>query len=129
VPCLQGRVSPTPINRPILRDRCRKAGARARANSVPQTQKPGLQASVTLIPQQIRASETLPEGIVPDAKWPGMYGLRPPDGSLSVMVNLTRAKDALAYVRQDEPGETQRAAGPKRTPGGTFPLTKRPAGL
>jgi hypothetical protein len=39
----------------------------------------------------------LPEGIVPDAKWPGMYRLRLPDGSLSVMVNLTRAKDALRW--------------------------------
>ena len=33
--------------------------------------------------------------IVPDAKWPGMYRIRRPDGSLSDMVNLTRAKDAL----------------------------------
>jgi hypothetical protein len=33
--------------------------------------------------------------IVPDAKWPGMYRIRRPDGSLSDTVNLTRAKDAL----------------------------------
>lgn len=33
--------------------------------------------------------------IVPDAKWPGMYRIRCPDGSLTDMVNLTRAKDAL----------------------------------
>jgi hypothetical protein len=33
--------------------------------------------------------------IVPDPKWPGMYRVRRPDGSLSDMVNLTRAKDAL----------------------------------
>jgi len=33
--------------------------------------------------------------IVPDSKWPGMYRVRRPDGSLSDMVNLTRAKDAL----------------------------------
>jgi hypothetical protein len=33
--------------------------------------------------------------IVPDAKWPGMYGLRRPDGTPTDMVNLTRAKDAL----------------------------------
>src|SRR5262245_36438105 len=37
----------------------------------------------------------LPKGIVPDAKWPGMYRLVRPDGTLSDMVNLTRAKDAL----------------------------------
>jgi hypothetical protein len=39
----------------------------------------------------------LPEGIVHHAKWPGMYRLSLPDGSLSVMVNLTRAKDALRW--------------------------------
>jgi hypothetical protein len=33
--------------------------------------------------------------IVPDDRWPGMYRLRLPDGTLSDMVNLTRARDAL----------------------------------
>lgn len=37
--------------------------------------------------------------IVPDAKYPGMYRLRIPDGSLSDIVNLTRAKDALAEMQ------------------------------
>jgi hypothetical protein len=37
----------------------------------------------------------LPAGIVPDSKWPGMYRVVRPDGSLSEMVNLTRAKDAV----------------------------------
>jgi hypothetical protein len=37
--------------------------------------------------------------IVPDAAWPGMYRLRLPDGSLSDIVNLKRAKDALAGMR------------------------------
>jgi hypothetical protein len=37
---------------------------------------------------------TLPPDIVPDGKWPGMYRLRLPNGRLSDMVNLTRAKDA-----------------------------------
>jgi hypothetical protein len=36
--------------------------------------------------------------IAPDAKWPAMFRLRLPDGSLSDMVNLPRAKDALAVV-------------------------------
>jgi hypothetical protein len=36
--------------------------------------------------------------IVPDTKWAGMYRIRRPDGSLSDMVNLTRAKDALAEM-------------------------------
>jgi len=33
--------------------------------------------------------------IVPDPKWPGMYRIKRPDGSLSDMVNLTRARDTL----------------------------------
>ena len=37
--------------------------------------------------------------IVPDAVWSGMYRLRFPDGRLGDMVNLTRAKDALAAIR------------------------------
>jgi hypothetical protein len=39
--------------------------------------------------------------IAPDAKWPAMFRLRLPDGSLSDMVNLTRAKDALAVVCEE----------------------------
>jgi hypothetical protein len=38
--------------------------------------------------------------IVPDAKWPGMYRIRHPDGSLTDMVNLTRARDALAELQR-----------------------------
>jgi hypothetical protein len=37
----------------------------------------------------------LDQRIVPDGKWSGMYRIRRPDGSLSDMVNLTWAKDAL----------------------------------
>jgi hypothetical protein len=33
--------------------------------------------------------------IFPDAKWPTMFRLRLPEGSLSDMVNLSRAKDVL----------------------------------
>jgi hypothetical protein len=40
-----------------------------------------------------------PVSIVPDAKWPGMYRLRLPDGRLTDMVNLTRVKDALAAMK------------------------------
>jgi hypothetical protein len=36
--------------------------------------------------------------IVADPKWPGMYRVRRPDGSLCDMVNLMRAKDALAEL-------------------------------
>jgi hypothetical protein len=46
------------------------------------------------------ATKALPPGIVPDATYPGMYRLVLADGSLSDMVNLTRAKDALRYLTQ-----------------------------
>jgi hypothetical protein len=36
--------------------------------------------------------------VVPDRVWPGMYRARYADGSLSDMVNLTRAKDAAVAV-------------------------------
>jgi hypothetical protein len=49
-----------------------------------------------LPPIRPRPSKPVPNGIVRDAKYPNMYRLRLPDGSLSDMVNLTRAKDALA---------------------------------
>jgi hypothetical protein len=41
--------------------------------------------------------------IVPDSKWGGMYRLRRPDGTLSDMMNLTRAKDAISVVCQNKP--------------------------
>jgi hypothetical protein len=37
--------------------------------------------------------------IVPDKRFPGMYRLKRTGGSLSDMVNLTRARDALVEVR------------------------------
>jgi hypothetical protein len=36
--------------------------------------------------------------IEPDAEWEGMYRVRLPDGRLSDMVNLTRAKDAALSI-------------------------------
>ena len=38
--------------------------------------------------------------IVPDKRFPGMYRLKRTAGSLSDMVNLTRARDALAEIRR-----------------------------
>src|SRR6478735_11626012 len=37
--------------------------------------------------------------IVPDTAFPGMYRLKRTDGLVSDMVNLTRARDALAQIR------------------------------
>ena len=36
--------------------------------------------------------------IEPDKTWPGMWRVRLPDGYLSEMVNLSRAKDAAASL-------------------------------
>jgi hypothetical protein len=81
-----------------------------RKNPGPATGRITLHASVTRpkISQRFQYSGTpkktilgprsLPPGIVPDEHYRGMYRLRLPDGSLSDMVNLTRAKDALAAV-------------------------------
>jgi hypothetical protein len=57
-------------------------------------------------------SRRLPPGVVPDANWPGMYRLRLPDGSLTDMVNLTRATEAnrLAVESQPEPLEERTVA-------------------
>jgi hypothetical protein len=94
-------------------DRCRKSASRSAATA---TQAPaGALLSVTsavgtynhpaddlvtLISQQPRASKPpskaiLDRRIVPDEKWPGMYRIRRPDGTVTDMVNLTRARDAL----------------------------------
>jgi hypothetical protein len=42
-----------------------------------------------------RAAKQLPHGVVRDERHPTMYRVVRPNGSLSDMVNLTRAKDAL----------------------------------
>jgi hypothetical protein len=36
--------------------------------------------------------------VVPDAKWPDMWRVRKADGTLTDMVNLTRAKDAALSI-------------------------------
>jgi hypothetical protein len=38
--------------------------------------------------------------IVPDSKHPNMYRIRFADGSLSDMVSLSRAKDAVAHMER-----------------------------
>ena len=36
--------------------------------------------------------------VEPDVRWPAMYRVRKPDGTLTDMVNLTRAKDAAMSI-------------------------------
>jgi hypothetical protein len=52
----------------------------------------------------ISGPHSLPPGIVPDERYPAMYRLRLPDGRLSDMVNLTRARDALAAISDEAAG-------------------------
>jgi hypothetical protein len=53
-------------------------------------------AAVTLAPPKIAAPKRLPPGVEPDGRYPGMYRVRLPDGTLSDMVSLTRAADGAA---------------------------------
>jgi len=57
---------------------------------ISQGQKP---QTVTL--RQPRKPPNINPRIVADPKWPWMYRIRRPDDSLTDMVSLTRAKDAL----------------------------------
>jgi hypothetical protein len=77
------------MDRVSLRDRSRGVGG---TESAPRPRNPTL-----ALPWGSRAGSKTrpPPGIVADARYPGMYRLRLPDGRLSDMVNLTRAKDAL----------------------------------
>ena len=90
--------------------RCRVAAQRARDRGTPiqvAATRPGVAADAVLSvttpigqkPQGVtlrRKPLKLDPRIVPDPKWPGMYRVRRPDDSLTDMVNLMRAKDALA---------------------------------
>jgi hypothetical protein len=100
---------------------CRKSAQRARERGIPvgvpatrlgEAKDAGLSvtAPVGISGEQKFQSVTLRRKppqldprIVPDPKWPGMYRVRRPDGSLSDMVNLARAKHALAELWRGRP--------------------------
>jgi hypothetical protein len=70
-------------------------GARASVSGHPTSAPaPVFAAEETLSRRRLK----LDPRIVPDAKWPGMYRIKRPDGSLSDMANLTRCRDALRSV-------------------------------
>jgi len=91
--------------------RCRKAAQRARDRGTPDSvavKRPSVAVDAVLSvetpeglkPQgvtlrQPRKPPKLNPRIVADPKWPWMYRIRRPDGSLTDMVSLSRAKDAL----------------------------------
>jgi hypothetical protein len=56
---------------------------------------------VTLTPQHRQTPKPaakLDPRIAPDERWPGMYRIKRPDGALSDIVNLVRARDALMHL-------------------------------
>jgi hypothetical protein len=100
---------------------CRKAASKARRRSSTVAVKaektlalPDVLSSVTRTKNSVdlsmpyRGTKTgrgspkkLDPRIIPDERWPGMFRLLLPDGSLTDMLNLTRAKDALAAIRDE----------------------------
>jgi hypothetical protein len=72
----------------LLRDRARARAGRKAVRTTTKTER------VNFDPFAITRWR-----VIPDKHWPGMYRLRLPDGSLTDMVNLTRARDALAELR------------------------------
>jgi hypothetical protein len=50
--------------------------------------------------------------VMPDPDWPKMYRIRRPDGSLTDMVNLTRARDAARCFLEatDDQARRERAS-------------------
>ena len=86
--------------------RCKQAAYRKRnAGRLKTAQGANTQATVTCPVEDIEnvgeigtKKTVLHPRIVPDKCYPNMYRFKLPDGSLSDMVNLTRAKDALAAM-------------------------------
>jgi hypothetical protein len=48
--------------------------------------------------------------VIPDSEWPSMYRIRRPDGSLTDMANLTRARDAAQCFAAHDAGMQRMAA-------------------
>jgi hypothetical protein len=98
--------------------RCRKASQRARDRGAPirlAVTRPGVAVSAVLSvtatsglskdqkPESVtlRRPKALPKPIVADAQWPGMYRLYLSNGQLTDMLNLARARDAFAAIRNE----------------------------
>ena len=113
---------PQRSTRRFCSSRCRKATQRARDRGMPinvAATRPGVATDAFLSvtapfgmseeqkPQSVtlrRKPLKLDPRILPDPKWPGMYRIKRPDGSLSDMANLTRCRDALRSL--DEAADT-----------------------
>ena len=53
--------------------------------------------------RKLRGPERIPPGIVRDNRYPNMYRVVLPDGTLSDMVNLARARDLFPAIRDEAP--------------------------
>jgi len=77
---------------------CEPADAFVSVSGPPSPSAPLLKKPETLT---ARGAKRLPRGIVRDERHPTMCRAVMPDGSLSDKVNLTRARDALAAIRDE----------------------------
>jgi hypothetical protein len=99
----------------VLAHRGRRVGGPARAIrrpvgsflSVTGGTPPLVPKSTPVTLKPLCQNKSLPDGIVPDQKWPGMYRIRLPDGGLSDMINLTRVKDAIRRMQDHTPGRSE----------------------
>jgi hypothetical protein len=66
--------------------------------------------------------KTIELPILPDARYPTMFRVQLPDGTVTDMVNLTRANDAAAIIARDLMRDSMRAA---RARGGNQPPQAR----
>jgi hypothetical protein len=105
---------------------CRKAASRAKNDRGSVDKRPGeplgegnqCDLSVTTTSAEAPPSKSvsvthnrpLPPGLVADPDWPGMFRVVRPDGSLSDMVNYTRAVDALRAQHSRERERLREAA-------------------
>jgi hypothetical protein len=86
--------------------------------------KPGSSSAAAPIRQRKTANGIV--SIVPDAKWPKMFRLRLPDGRLTDMMNIVRAKDALRKMGDgplpevSSPGLMPDASSPDSSPPGNI---------
>jgi hypothetical protein len=102
-PICKSKFTPRRSTARFCGDRCRKTASRSTATAsrkphsafLSVTEASGTYRGPSVDDVTLKSKTKLDRRLVPDEKWPGMFRLRLPDGSLTDMVNRTRAKDAL----------------------------------
>jgi hypothetical protein len=73
--------------------------------------------------------------VAPDARWPGMFRIHWPDGAISDLTNLTRAKDAAVAIAERGPPRrnaddlrwrSEKTRQPQGSPPVSFPADRHP---